>query len=469
MRVLYISGSIGLGHADRDLAIARELRALDPGVEIDWLAGAPARERIAAAGENVLPECAHLDETVRAEEITSGFGFNVLGAIVRQRHEMIDSVKAFASVTRDGRYDLVIGDEAYAELEALRRKPGLKRSPFVMIYDCVGVDAMSRNPLEHLLAYRINRAWCGGPRETPSPADLTLFIGEPDDVPDRKLGPRLPNRRQHARRRYTFVGYVLAFDPVDYLDRAQVRRRLGYDGRPLVVCAIGGTAVGAELLELCASAFPYLTASVPDARMVLVCGPRIDPAAVKSPEGVDVRGYVRNLYEHLAACDAAVVQGGGTTTLELTALRRPFAYFPLERHFEQEYVAARLARHRAGVRMRFSETTAEDLASRITQLLTATCDWPLIPTHGASKAAERIMGVDRPWRRSQALETLASSENPVAPIDAGGCELELIAADPARRPGGPSRDPGNSPAQSSSRRGPKAATRDKPRSTDDAP
>ena len=152
MRVLYISGSIGLGHADRDLAIARELRALDPDVEIDWLAGAPARERIAAAGETVLPECAHLDETVRAEEITSGFGFNVLGAIVRQRHEMIDSVKAFASVTRDGRYDLVIGDEAYAELEALRRKPRLKRSPFVMIYDCVGVEAMSRNPLEHLCA-----------------------------------------------------------------------------------------------------------------------------------------------------------------------------------------------------------------------------------------------------------------------------------------------------------------------------
>jgi predicted glycosyltransferase len=40
-RVLYISGSIGLGHARRDLAIARELRRLDPGVEIAWLAGEP--------------------------------------------------------------------------------------------------------------------------------------------------------------------------------------------------------------------------------------------------------------------------------------------------------------------------------------------------------------------------------------------------------------------------------------------
>jgi UDP:flavonoid glycosyltransferase YjiC (YdhE family) len=68
--------------------------------------------------------------------------------------------------------------------------------------------------------------------------------------------------------------------------------------------------------------------------MVIVCGPRIDPASVRAPAGVDVRGYVPRLYEHFAACDAAVVQGGGTTTLELTALRRPFIYLPLENHFE---------------------------------------------------------------------------------------------------------------------------------------
>jgi hypothetical protein len=56
MRVLYISGSVGLGHARRDLAIARELRRLDPGVEIAWLAGDPARQVIAEAGEMLLAE-----------------------------------------------------------------------------------------------------------------------------------------------------------------------------------------------------------------------------------------------------------------------------------------------------------------------------------------------------------------------------------------------------------------------------
>lgn len=50
-RVLFISGSIGLGHAARDLAIAGELRRLDPAIEIDWLAGDPARRLIEDARE----------------------------------------------------------------------------------------------------------------------------------------------------------------------------------------------------------------------------------------------------------------------------------------------------------------------------------------------------------------------------------------------------------------------------------
>ena len=44
MPAVFISGSIGLGHAEHDLAIARELRKLDRAVEIPWRAGdAPAR------------------------------------------------------------------------------------------------------------------------------------------------------------------------------------------------------------------------------------------------------------------------------------------------------------------------------------------------------------------------------------------------------------------------------------------
>jgi UDP:flavonoid glycosyltransferase YjiC (YdhE family) len=59
-----------------------------------------------------------------------------------------------------------------------------------------------------------------------------------------------------------------------------------------------------------------------------------------------------DLYEHLAVCDLAIVQGGLSTTMELTNARRPFLYCPLANHFEQLYaVVHRFDVHRAGRRL----------------------------------------------------------------------------------------------------------------------
>jgi UDP:flavonoid glycosyltransferase YjiC (YdhE family) len=394
-RVLYISGSIGLGHAARDVAIAQALRQLNPAVEIMFLAGDPARRLIAEAGETVLAESSGFgEESAIAEGSADGFSLNLMSYGRHARKAMTRTVEMFEQVSASHPYDLLIGDETYEIFFAMAKDPAMKTAPFTMIYDFVGFDVMSRNPIEHLMGYLVNRGWCGGPAQKPSPADLTLFIGEPEDVADRPFGFRLPNRREYAVRNYEFVGYVFPFKPDSYPDRAQLRASLGYDDRPLIVCSIGGTAIGGDLLRLCADAYPYLAQRVGDARMVLVCGPRFDPGSLDLPPGVELRRYVPRLHEHLAASDLAIVQAGGTTTLELTALRRPFIYFPLEGHFEQNVVVAeRLARHRAGRRLSFSETTPQQLADTVVQMLGGEASWPPIPADGAARAAELINGL----------------------------------------------------------------------------
>lgn len=158
-----------------------------------------------------------------------------------------------------------------------------------------------------------------------------------------------------------------------------------------MVCAVGGTSIGRELLELCGDAYRIIAEEMPGLRMVMVCGPRLPTESLNVSEGVDVKGYVPRLYEHLAACDLAVVQGGATTTLELTALRRPFLYFPIEGHFEQErHVAERLERHGAGVKMIYSRTTPEGLARAVADHMWKETDFKPIPTDGARKAARLI-------------------------------------------------------------------------------
>jgi len=100
---------------------------------------------------------------------------------------------------------------------------------------------------------------------------------------------------------------------------------------------------------------------------------------------------VPELYKHLAASDLSIVTGGGTITLELTAVQRPFIYFPLEKHFEQEIdVVHRCRRHRAGIRMKYSTTTPQQLADTVITNLNAPVEYTTIATDGAQKAAKLI-------------------------------------------------------------------------------
>ena len=110
-----------------------------------------------------------------------------------------------------------------------------------------------------------------------------------------------------------------------------------------------------------------------------------------SLEGVKIVGYLPELYKHLAAADIAIVTGGGTVTLELTALKKPFLYFPLENHFEQEIaVADRCDRHNAGVRLKFSKTTPEILAREVVSTIGKKGLYEKIPIDGDEKSADLI-------------------------------------------------------------------------------
>ena len=125
--------------------------------------------------------------------------------------------------------------------------------------------------------------------------------------------------------------------------------------------------------------------------MIAVAGPRIDPAGLPGHDGLEVRALVPRLYRHLAACDLAVVQGGLTTCMELAANRRPFLYFPLRNHFEQNFhVAHRLDRYRAGCRMDYAGSDPDLIAAAIAEELARPVDYRPVETDGAARAAALI-------------------------------------------------------------------------------
>jgi UDP:flavonoid glycosyltransferase YjiC (YdhE family) len=224
--------------------------------------------------------------------------------------------------------------------------------------------------------------------------DRSIFVGSPDDVVPAEFGPGLGSIRSWTEANFDFSGYVTGFDPREVADREALRAELGY-GRDETVCivTVGGSGVGSPLLRKIIGAHSAAADRVPGLRMVAVAGPRIDPGALDAPDGVDVRAYVPDLYKHLAACDIAVVQGGLTTCMELTANRRPFIYFPLAHHFEQSFhVRHRLDRHRAGRCMDYASSTEDDIASAIAAELDSDRGTTYAPveTDGAARAAALI-------------------------------------------------------------------------------
>ena len=95
-----------------------------------------------------------------------------------------------------------------------------------------------------------------------------------------------------------------------------------------------------------------------------------------------------DLDRHLAACDVALVQGGLTTCMELTAAGTPFVYFPLKNHFEQNFhVAHRLQRYGAGTRLDYDTATPDMIADALVAALVAPVRSAAVEADGAVRAA----------------------------------------------------------------------------------
>jgi len=176
------------------------------------------------AGENLVPGFEnYADENLSAEKSSQGARLNILKYLMKSRKEWKHNIDFFIDLIRSKQYNLVIGDETYEINLALRENPEIKKFPFVMIFDFVGLEAMTKNPLEHLCVYYWNRVWCHDYRKKIKPPyDLGLFVGGPEDVPDISFGFRLPNRRDFARAMYTFVGYIFPFDVTAYKNKREV-------------------------------------------------------------------------------------------------------------------------------------------------------------------------------------------------------------------------------------------------------
>jgi pimeloyl-ACP methyl ester carboxylesterase/predicted glycosyltransferase len=395
-RALFVSSPIGLGHVQRDLAIARELRKLTPDLQIEWFTVDPAAAYLEREGEQLHPmtrylsnESRHLEDMAGEHEVPAFFALRTMDEI------MIHNFMIFSDLMEAEHFDLVIGDEAWDVDYYYHENPELKRQPFIFLSDFVGVLPVEGSEREAFLCADRNAEDVEHIARFPYIRDAAIFIGNPEDVTEECFGPGLPRIREWTDRHFQYSGYVLPFDLAQLADRKALRAKLGYSqDETLVMAAVGGTLVGRHLLHKIAAAFPQMKGHVPNLRLVLVTGPRLAGESFARIPSLEVKPYVHNLYEHLACCDLALVQGGLSTCMELVATRRPFLCFPLRRHFEQLiHVQRRLRNYGADCALDYSEVTPESLATAALDTMHKPVSYRPVETDGAGRVAHIIAQV----------------------------------------------------------------------------
>jgi pimeloyl-ACP methyl ester carboxylesterase/predicted glycosyltransferase len=393
-KALYLSSPIGLGHGRRDIAIAGELRKLRPDLHIDWLAQDPVTRLLEAHGESLHPVSPRLASETRHIELESGeHDLHCFQAIRRMDEVLIANFMHFQTAVEEGGYDLVIADEAWDIDHYWHEHPELKKAKLAWLTDFVGYVPMpSGGADEAFLTADYNAEMIEHVERHPAVRDRAIFVGHPEDVIPLGFGQDLPTMRDWVPKHFDFAGYIMGEHPEAFGSRADLRRQLGFkQGEKVCVVTVGGSGVGAHLIRRILQSYPIVKARLPELRMVVVAGPRIDPRSLAVPHGVEVHAFVPDLDRRLAACDLALVQGGLTTCMELTAAGTPFIYFPLRNHFEQNYhVAHRLARYNAGRRMDYAKATAELIAQAMIEALATPPDFLPVEAGGAAVAAGMI-------------------------------------------------------------------------------
>ena len=306
---------------------------------------------------------------------------------------MCANFMVFDDVVREEPYDLWIADEAWELDFYLHENPELKRAAYAWLTDFVGWLPMpDGDEREAALTADYNAEMLEHIERYPRIRDRAIFVGNADDVVGGRVRPGAARDPRLDRAPLRLRGLR------DRLRRRRAGPRAAAGGARLRACrrrSASSPSAARGSASRCSSGWwrrsRRRARRCRDLRMIVVAGPRIDPAGLPSVEGLEIRAYVHDLYRHLAACDLAVVQGGLTTAMELTAAKRPFLFFPLRHHFEQNFhVRHRLERYGAGRAMDFETDGPAEIAAAIAAEIGREVDYRDVETDGAARAARSL-------------------------------------------------------------------------------
>ena len=284
--VLFFSSPIGLGHATRDAAIAKQFQT-----SAKFVTGGEAARFFAENGFEV--ENAYNPPNFN---IQKGTLQNPLKWLWKYYRYYMDCKAISSDIIKKHNPKLVVSDEDFASL-AIAQENNI---PSILITDVL--ETRFTKGLGRLIEKKMNRSMCDIIKKC-----NTVILPEKGKNQDniKRVGPIVRETQS---------------------SRQQLRERFGFSKQTVLV-AIGGTDAGKFLIDEILKIIPRL-----EYDFVIVSGPSLK---IKL-DGVKNLGFVGNLHELIFASDVLVSLAGKSTIDEANAYGTPGIFIPIKGHFEQE-------------------------------------------------------------------------------------------------------------------------------------
>ena len=331
----FFCSPIGLGHATRDIAIARNFD-----FSSRFVTGIDAAKIIKNFGFNVTDPY-HPPKFI-VEEGSLKSPARWLWSYFQYYKEC---KKISSKIIQQDNPRIVVSDEDFAALTIAQEM----KIPNVLITD--------------ILETHFVKGW-GSFIEKKMNKSMQKIIQKCDVV----IIPEIGENEGNIRR----VGPIVRYSPHT---REELRKKFSFEKKTILI-SIGGTDAGLFLIEKTLEVIPNLNQ---DLDIVVVSGPSLSKDFGKNVRNL---GFVNNLHEVIFAADVLVSLAGKSTIDEAKSYGTPGIFIPIKGHFEQEDNA-----REEGYRFEDVFRLEELIAQKLTQERTP------VQNNGASMASELIMNM----------------------------------------------------------------------------
>ena len=288
MTISFFSSPIGLGHASRDIAIAKNLNEFT----IKFTSGAGAAKLIIKYAFDVNDAYVPPNFDVQSGALQGSAKW-----LWRYYKYYKDCKKKSSMIIQDENPKIVVSDEDFASLSIAQER----KIPTVLLTDIL--ETRFTNGFAGIIEKKMNKSM----NDIIKKCDFVIL---PENGVDE--------------------GNIYRVGPIvreTNLSREQLREKFSFSKKTLLL-SVGGTDAGLFLIKKTIEAASKLD----DVDLVLVSGPSI------KKEFKDIRnlGFIENLHEAIYAADVVVSLAGKSTMDEAKAYGTPGIFIPIQNHFEQE-------------------------------------------------------------------------------------------------------------------------------------